>query len=979
MSGVAGAERVRSRNDFQQFLTSYKDLISQFPGFVSLQPSGSYNSNPDKMDFGDIDIIVHIQSTKDKTTVKKELQSFFHQQPDTTIVPFSSEKHAGKRSYNAGELISVRYHDDTLGYSAQIDNIVALDQHEVSFKQHFLDLPAEKQGLVLGLVKIAAIETAPAVLFKKLNINAPTQVEANQEYEFNLSGVKLELRRVTYEPGTFTQINRQVLWSSQDWNDVEKLLYQYDLSQDFETLLAQTKQTIRNPRSNNRLQGVFSSMITVKSGEVGTEKGAGKMAALDKIKKTFSESDSRLFNALMEDADSTFVFAFGRFQPPTVGHEILISQVKKAAQQHNAPYAIFVSKTVGITSKPKLRNPLSIEQKFPYVQAAFPGTNFVACSEDMKTVIDIAKHINQKYKNIIMVAGEDRLEGDKGFHTILNQQNGIDYNFDSIEFIPVGRDPDAESGTKVREAAASDNWERFRQGIPSTINDKQAHQLMDELKQGMAPVARRAPQRKAQEGGYGDNGSPESRRQGVGNASYVSMPGGIGIKEAMLPKSAFAGSDKNKLGPAAHAKGKQKGPVKRGQFVGGGCEESVAEGLRGTGNPGMPTPYDQGLNDAKKDRAYDNPYDQPGEEQEHSQYKKGYEQGKKQGVAEGEVIPFPKREVKPQNKKPAAKKDNVKAISKDRYAKTGPNTMQGPNLASIYETFNSKQEVINYFLSKGKSAGAGAAAWERGWRGPKKQAKPTKAPQSQQRYWWQDKDDVNEFVTGPNVATGGGKKDYGQPISARYIGGNKFVVGTTNNYILTATIDKYGLDWDDGWYLDSPGSAHISDASEGDIPLPVSTEQRHSIHDTVTDYLNDNNIEDLQKVAKHFGHTEDGKMNEQGMSEAEGTPEGLPHLTKELLTHIVQQVGTEGAHAIVKSLKWGDGAAKELLHLIVKDLKNNISVAESVKQRLDPKCWKGYRKAGTKMKGGKRVNNCVPVSEDIEHLMAGYIKILSSK
>jgi hypothetical protein len=30
------------------------------------------------------------------------------------------------------------------------------------------------------------------------------------------------------------------------------------------------------------------------------------------------------------------------------------------------------------------------------------------------------------------------------------------------------------------------------------------------------------------------------------------------------------------------------------------------------------------------------------------------------------------------------------------------------------------------------------------------------------------------------------------------------------------------------------------------------------------------------------------------------------------------------------------------------------------KSRLDPKCWKGYKKQGTKMKGGVRVNNCVP-------------------
>lgn len=114
-------------------------------------------------------------------------------------------------------------------------------------------------------------------------------------------------------------------------------------------------------------------------------------------------------------------------------------------------------------------------------------------------------------------------------------------------------------------------------------------------------------------------------------------------------------------------------------------------------------------------------------------------------VAEGEVIPFPKREVKPQEKKPEPKKDNVKAISKDRYAKTAHNTMQGPSMASIYETFNSKQEVIAHFVKQGKSAAAGAAAWERGWRGPKPQAKPTKTPQAGQKFWWQDKEELEEY------------------------------------------------------------------------------------------------------------------------------------------------------------------------------------------------------------------------------------------
>jgi hypothetical protein len=63
-------------------------------------------------------------------------------------------------------------------------------------------------------------------------------------------------------------------------------------------------------------------------------------------------------------------------------------------------------------------------------------------------------------------------------------------------------------------------------------------------------------------------------------------------------------------------------------------------------------------------------------------------------------------------------------------------------------------------------------------------------------------------------------------------------------------------------------------------------------------------------------------------NEAEGDCEGLPHLTKNLLTHIVQQVGTEGAHAIVKSLHWGDGAAKELLHKIVDDLRDDLKQDE---------------------------------------------------
>ena len=41
------------------------------------------------------------------------------------------------------------------------------------------------------------------------------------------------------------------------------------------------------------------------------------------------------------------------------------------------------------------------------------------------------------------------------------------------------------------------------------------------------------------------------------------------------------------------------------------------------------------------------------------------------------------------------------------------------------------------------------------------------------------------------------------------------------------------------------------------------------------------------------------------------------------------------------------------------------------KQRLDPKCWKGYKKQGTKMKGDVRVNNCV---KEAKQALARHVK-----
>ena len=43
--------------------------------------------------------------------------------------------------------------------------------------------------------------------------------------------------------------------------------------------------------------------------------------------------------------------------------------------------------------------------------------------------------------------------------------------------------------------------------------------------------------------------------------------------------------------------------------------------------------------------------------------------------------------------------------------------------------------------------------------------------------------------------------------------------------------------------------------------------------------------------------------------------------------------------------------------------KQYLQEQKEEKRRLDSKCWKGYRKAGTKLKGGTRVNKCIKVNK----------------
>jgi hypothetical protein len=322
MSGSAGGNRI-PRSAVEKTVKEYIDkVLSKVPGFKSAKVSGSYNTSA-KQDFGDIDLITSFEG-EDKKEFKKQLAKYLESLPDDVIVPFKSEKYAGKKTMNTGEIVTILYPITGMpGEFVQIDNIIALSEEEGDFKQNFLDYPAEIQGLILGLVKVVTLEEDPNKVIAKMGIkNIPT-LESNQEYEFNLSSAGLTLRIVTLAED-YKQLERTDVWKSSNWGDVKKLLATYNIDQSFKDLVSDLKK-LKNPRSKNRIKGIFKSMVSIKSGEVNTPKGDNKQMALDTVamlEKKYGGLVQRLISGLIyeEITKESIALYPGKFKPPHKGH-----------------------------------------------------------------------------------------------------------------------------------------------------------------------------------------------------------------------------------------------------------------------------------------------------------------------------------------------------------------------------------------------------------------------------------------------------------------------------------------------------------------------------------------------------------------------------------------------------------------------------------------------------------------------------------
>ena len=203
-----------------------------------------------------------------------------------------------------------------------------------------------------------------------------------------------------------------------------------------------------------------------------------------------------------ESKQDTIVIAFGRMNPPTIGHGVLVDAVVSEAQQRNADHLIFTGKT-----QDSKKNPLSHTQKVTYLEKFFPQGKFPLNTEGHPYGA-VLHACSLGYKNIVMVAGSDQVEEFKQIEqyqgkVAMKDPKKRTYSFESFEVVQAGEvrveQCDGSNGvtaSKIRKAAFGGDFDNFAAGIPgSDINLKMS--LYTDVRRGLGLTENYLPEQKS--------------------------------------------------------------------------------------------------------------------------------------------------------------------------------------------------------------------------------------------------------------------------------------------------------------------------------------------------------------------------------------------------------------------------------------------------------------------------------------------------
>ena len=192
------------------------------------------------------------------------------------------------------------------------------------------------------------------------------------------------------------------------------------------------------------------------------------------------------FSQYVTEDTKAITIAWGRFNPPTIGHEKLMTAVAKVAK--GSAYRIYATQ-----SNDPAKNPLTYKDKIKYMRKMFPKhARGIMINTKVRTIMDLCTALyDEGYKSINIVAGSDRVREYEALVNKYNKQKGRHgfYNFETINIVSAGvRDPDAEGATgmsasKMRAAASDNDFQTFSKGLPSGF--KEGQKLFNDVRKGM--------------------------------------------------------------------------------------------------------------------------------------------------------------------------------------------------------------------------------------------------------------------------------------------------------------------------------------------------------------------------------------------------------------------------------------------------------------------------------------------------------------
>lgn len=160
-------------------------------------------------------------------------------------------------------------------------------------------------------------------------------------------------------------------------------------------------------------------------------------------------------------SEETFVFAFGRYSPPTKGHILHFLAIKNFAEKNKYPYMIYVSKTVD-----KKKNPIPVGEKIAYIKKAIPDLHITSASNAFAVIDSLAE--TKKFKTLIYFAGSDYFE-DSANQQMLERLKAFAQERGMTLISKMSRKREATneiSGTTLRQAAINNDFETFLKASP---------------------------------------------------------------------------------------------------------------------------------------------------------------------------------------------------------------------------------------------------------------------------------------------------------------------------------------------------------------------------------------------------------------------------------------------------------------------------------------------------------------------------------